>query len=180
MNRPLYTVLYSLMIIVIFFGLSTVYLSCGNNKKNKAEDTDLAEKIEKVADDYTDETFFEDSDEPSNTGIGLSQGEEENEDDAVTSSPPPRTTSSATQRGPAIIRTGGYVVIAGNYLLENNADVMVRKLNASGYNQAEKVVFDLSQYYTVIAGRYETRNLANSISSELSAKGIDNYVLSRK
>jgi len=72
------------------------------------------------------------------------------------------------------------VVIAGNYLVEGNASVMVRKLKSSGYGDAEKVVFDLSRYYTVIAGSYDSRSLANSISSELDGKGIENYVLRKR
>ena len=179
MNRPSYTVLYSLFVIALFFGTSAIYQACGKTKK-KEDSESLAEKVEEVADTYTEEEFFED-DEDSGTSEPEYEEEENYESTSTKTEPKQREESTPSFRNAAASSSGGeYLVIAGNYLLENNADQMVKKLNSAGYGQAQKVVFDLSQYYTVIAGSYETRTLASSISSELNGRGIDNYVIRRK
>ncbi len=170
MNRPLYTVLYSLLIIAIFFGTSAVYQACGKSGKKSDPEENISDKVEQVADIYTDEKFFEEDD------IDNEESEE---------APPVKPVEADRTPDPAPVTpssrlTGNYLVIAGNYLLESNADIMVTKLRTSGYSNAEKVVFDLSQYYTVIAGKYDQQSIANSISSELNGIGIDNYVLKRK
>jgi cell division septation protein DedD len=69
------------------------------------------------------------------------------------------------------------MIVAGNYLLEDNADEMVRKLKKSGYNSAEKVVFDLSQYHSVVAARFDDRSSADRMAKRLKDEGFDNYVL---
>ena len=184
MNNPVNTVLYSLFGIALFFAFATIYMSCGG-KKEKPESENLAEKVENVADAYTEDSFFEEdnneteSAEDQNTDISSSDNQTTSRSQQSEQSNSRVSSFDRTPPSPRVY-SGQFMVIAGNYLLENNADVMVKKLKASGYNQSEKVVFDLSQYYTVIAGSYDSRSIANSISSELSAKGIENYVLSRK
>jgi len=71
---------------------------------------------------------------------------------------------------------GEYMVIAGSYLLEDNARKMVRKLQGMGYNNAEIVYFDQSQYHSICAGKYESRATAKETSSMLKGQGIDSYV----
>ena len=177
MSRPVYTALYSLFIIVLFFSLSLVYQACGKNKKAEEPVESLADKVENVADSYTEDSFFEDDES------GAGEDEETNDSNilrseeeapSVDNTPVPPVKSSSTISG------GDYMVIAGNYLLENNADQMVKKLRSAGYNQSEKVVFDLSQYYTVIAGKFDSRSRANQASEDLNRRGIDNYVLRKK
>jgi len=177
MNRPVYTALYSLMIVGLFFSLSVIYQSCGKKKQDLPSTEELADKVEDVADSYTEESFFEDDDTEEEATQELDESPDEEEQNSASDdySSTSYSTPSASTLSPQ-----GYMVIAGNYLLENNATQMVRKLKSAGYNNAEKVVFDLSQYYTVVAGIYESRSVANSISSELNGKGIDNYVLRRK
>lgn len=187
MRRPVYTALYMLMIVGIFFSLSLIYQSCGEKTPAAPTEEELAEKAGDVSDSYTQEEFFEDddatgsdSDDVEDDGEEMSTIDEDNDDSYTASS----SSSSYSNNTPAATSSslgqGGYIVVAGNYLLENNASEMVRKLKSAGYNKADKVVFDLSQYYTVVAGSYESRSLANSVSSELTGKGIDNYVLKRK
>jgi len=138
MKQPLYTAIYGIATIVLFFILATTYQSCSNQTDSyTSTDTDQ----EDTEDSYT------------------YQQEE---------------TSDASSL------SNGYMVIAGNYLLEDNARAMVTRLRGAGYSNARKVVFDLSQYYTVIAGIYDSRSVASSVSSELNGKNIDNYVLRRQ
>ena len=179
MNRPSYTVLYSLFVIALFFGTSAIYQACGKNSQKEPEES-LAEKVEEVADNYTEEEFFEDDETPKDEEDNLFQEEEESYTPTPAQAQEDQSSAPSYRTSRAASATGDFLVIAGNYLLENNADEMVRRLRSAGYSQAQKVVFDLSQYYTVIAGRYESRTLASSISSELNGKGIDNYVLRRK
>lgn len=186
MTRPVNTALYMLMIIGIFFSLSLIYQSCGQKKQEELTTEELAERAGDVSDSYTEEEFFEDDDETGSTEDDIEDDGEEmstiddDNDDSYTSSSSSSYSNSTAASSSSSLNQGGYIVVAGNYLLENNASEMVRKLKAAGYNKADKVVFDLSQYYTVVAGNYESRSLANSVSSELTGKGIDNYVLKRK
>jgi len=182
MSRPTYTAIYMLAIIGAFFTLSLVYQSCSKKEQTPPTQEELEEQLMETADTYSDEdAFFEDDN---------STSEAEPEEDIDYSSASDNSYSNSSSSSNSSTRTpsysssnssqGDFMVIAGNYLVEGNASEMVRKLRASGYNNAEKVVFDLSRFYTVIAGSYDSRSLANSISSELSGKGIDNYVLRRK
>lgn len=85
-----------------------------------------------------------------------------------------KTTPSQTKE--SLSGTGDFTVVAGNYLLEANADQMVKKLKSNGFGKAEKVVFDLSEFFTVIAGRYSNYESASKTVSSLKAKGIDCYI----
>lgn len=176
MSRPVYTVLYSLLIIGLFFSLSIIYQSCGNNKKQEPDTESIASKVEDVADSYTEDAFFEDDE---NKDDSESSSEEEDSESIPVVSNNNKSGQSESYTASSTIAPGGFVVIAGNYLLEGNADTMVKKLKSAGYVNAQKVVFDLSQYYTVVAGRYDSRTSANGASSDLKTKGIDNYVLRR-
>lgn len=72
-------------------------------------------------------------------------------------------------------KSGNYVVIAGNYLVESNADAMIKRLKKAGFS-AEKVVFNLSEFHTVIVGRYKDNASAAKTAANLKAKGFDVYV----
>ncbi len=76
--------------------------------------------------------------------------------------------------------SGGYIVVAGNYLVEANANVMLQKLKKAGFTGAETVVFDLSEFHTVIAGRYEKQETAVKTINNLKSKGIDAYLHRKK
>jgi len=180
MRRPVYTAFYMLMIVGIFFSLSLIYQSCGKKKTEAPSTEELSEKAGEVADSYTEEAFFEDDDADDGTRSEENSTMDSDNNDGYTTSESSSYSNDTPASSSYSLNKGGFIVVAGNYLLENNASEMVRKLKSAGYNKAEKVVFDLSQYYTVVAGSYESRSLANSVSSELSGKGIDNYVLKRK
>jgi len=89
-----------------------------------------------------------------------------------------RTTSTSTvSKGTS---SGQYLLLAGSYLIEENAEQMVRKLKKIGYSNAEIVVFDMSQYHSVCAGRFQSKSSARQESSSLKRKGVDNYVHTRQ
>ncbi|MDA9774325.1 SPOR domain-containing protein, partial [Saprospiraceae bacterium] len=76
--------------------------------------------------------------------------------------------------------SGSYMVIAGSYLLEDNAKSMVKKLQGMGYANAEIVYFDQSQYHSICAGKYDSNGSAAKTASNLKSSGIDSYVHRRQ
>jgi cell division protein FtsN len=83
---------------------------------------------------------------------------------------------------PKVVKSGDggkYMVMAGSYLLEENAESMVKKLKKMGYPNAKVVVFSNSQYHSVIAASYSGESSAIAVVSELKRKGIDTYVKSK-
>lgn len=100
--------------------------------------------------------------------------------------PKPKATTTKTTSKPKITSSnsnansgGNYLVIAGSYLIEDNANSMVQKLNNKGFN-AEIVHFDYSQYHSICAGRYDSRSTAENTASSLKGMGIDAYVHTRQ
>jgi len=74
---------------------------------------------------------------------------------------------------------GTYLVMAGSYLLKENAEKMRSKLKTMGYTQAEIMVFPASEYHSVVAVRYSSESKAQAAASELKRKGIDSFVKSK-
>jgi cell division septation protein DedD len=106
----------------------------------------------------------------------------EEDDDFVEKSPEVKTKSEPISRD-AIRETSytnkssiGYYVITGSFSDEVNADRMVEELREMGYKDAEKVVFDFSQYYSVVSGKYDTESSARAKSLELKNQNINAYV----
>ena len=181
MNKPTTTALYSLLVMFVFFGISVTIQSCGGKKVKEDTAEDLADKAEGRADSYSEDEFFEDDGEFSEGVI------EEDKIDTIEDLEETETTSSYSNTAQTSSYSTSstnsakpYLIVAGNYLLEDNADEMVKELMRKGYQDAEKAVFDLSQYYTVVAGRYITRTAASGASGELKRAGIDNYVIKKK
>ncbi len=71
---------------------------------------------------------------------------------------------------------GQFKVMAGSYLLKDNASKMVKKLKSIGYKNAEIVVFNASGYHSVIACRHTSEGNARSAVAELKSKGIDSFI----
>jgi len=175
-----------------FIFLSTTWLFNGC----KSETSEALEVVDDISDeageaardkednikDIKEKTdrFFEDDDE-------IVYSNEDEEDDSELANDlfreePTQTTrrepvkKKVTQAPPRSSATGRYLVVAGNYLVEANAREMVKKLKNMGFNGAEHLVFDQSQYYTVVASRSNSNSSAQSSSDNLKGKGIDNYV----
>lgn len=71
---------------------------------------------------------------------------------------------------------GKYLVVTGSYLSEANADIMAEQLRGYGYNAAEVLSFDLSQYYSVTTGRYNDLGEARTVARQVKQKGVEAYV----
>jgi len=131
-------------------------LNGGNNDKyNNTESTDYSLENE---DSYSSENYLPTEDKVASTS----------------------TSSISASYKITTVRHGKYLLIAGNFLVKENAIAMVNKLLEMGYNEAEWAVFDYSQYYTVVAVRNDNYALAQSNSKELKSRGIDNYIHTKK
>jgi len=196
MNKTINTAIYSVLLFALYFGSALIFQSCGGNKDKADELNDLNSQLEGVADEHSSDAFFEDGDsgfESTTDDFGTdldytSEPDTEPGEVDYTAPVPTQSTQRTTTTTPSTYSnntnrssySGAYMVIAGNYLVESNADIMVQKLKNAGYSSAEAVVFDLSQYYTVLAGRYDSRSSANGTSEDLKRRGFDNYVLKSK
>lgn len=194
MGRLFKILMYVLVLIFLYCILALVYESC---TKKSAELMDQAKSgVEQVsdtasdaADDLNDEFFSDEEDTYSKEDDGGLADDLFDDtatvDDQITQGAPPRNTSTSSSSTQAKPRTnysssgGKYMVIAGNFLVEGNAANMVSKLRQLGYD-AESVIFDESQYYTVLANRTDDYNNALSVSSRLKSEGVDNYVKTQK
>ena len=191
MTRPVQVSIISIVLIAAFFGLSTLYQSCGNKEETPpmtAEDADRT--LTEVAEKFSDEEYFEDEGEPAAEDVDQTAAEGSQEstetNETVQQAQPIQREERRESRPASTVSTsssasgGRYMIIAGNYLLESNASAMVSRLKREGFASAESAVFDLSQYYTVVAGRYASKEEANRQSANLKSLGVDNYVLTKK
>ncbi|MFT4566374.1 MAG: cell division septation protein DedD [Saprospiraceae bacterium] len=180
MNKPTTTAIYSLFVMLVFFGMSAAIQSCGEKKAAEESTEDLAEKVEDLADSYSEDEYFEDDDSGSGDASYAEGDASATSEPEEASTPRSYSNSAPTTSYSASSSTEPYLIVAGNYLLEDNAESMIKELKRKGYQEAEKVVFDLSQYHTVIAGRYSSRSAATSAAGELKRAGVDNYVIKKK
>jgi len=193
MGRLFQILLYVIVLIVLF---SVISIGC---KKCKATSEEMLENakdgVDNVADSPesalsdTNDEFFGDGDD-NDYGNSRSENQEladelfqeadityeDDAEEAPVKADKPRKTVQPRYSSSA----GRYMIIAGNYLVEENARNMVRRLSNNGYSSAESVVFDDSRYYTVLASRTDDYNQALSTSSRLKSEGIDNYVKTQK
>ncbi len=158
----------------------------------------VADTLDESGDiDLTEDIFDEDSSEVKskiNSKIAANGKSTEFEDnldeyidytgDTKTGTSQAQTNSTANSEFKKAPRGGAssnrpYLVVAGSYLVHDNAKRMKKRLYNLGYN-SEIVNFDLSQYYTVIAGRYSSRSDAQSAVEILKRNRIDSYVHKRK
>ena len=102
----------------------------------------------------------------------------ESDDDFREKSPIKNTISrkAITETSYSSSENADFLVIAGSFSSEVNADRMVKRLKDMGYNDAEKIVFDFSQYYSVVSGKFSDEESAREISIELKNKSINAYV----
>ena len=77
-----------------------------------------------------------------------------------------KSRSSATSNRSAR-SSSKYLVVAASYLSEANANSELRKLKKAGYDNAEIVVFDFSQYHTLCVARYNNLGEANVLKRKL-------------
>ncbi len=181
MNNLLKIVLSVIGISLFYLWMSSVFQSCGNKAQENSDDMALVDELsddEEII-DVSDEDFFEDGTEGIlNDATDESFEELENNlieepTNQVTAAPAKTNTRSNSSN------SGSYMLVSGNYLVEGNANEMVNKLKNLGYTNAEVVIFDRSQYHTVVASRFSSYETALQSASMLKQKGVDCYVKKR-
>jgi cell division protein FtsN len=204
MSRLLRILLYIIFFVLIFFWFSGIMKSCNQKKMANEPGVATEENVQAVEDEVEDivSEFFEDDSEgdtSESSTEGTSSAEEEfeaNENASELKSETTKEDNKTTQAKPAKESTpprkaeakestlaatktsskGPYMIIAGSFSVEENAEKMVNRLKSMGYYDAEKIVFDKSKYYSVSASRFSSKNEAIRAVSELKAKGVDCYV----
>ena len=170
-------------IIVSIIGLSLFYIwmssmfqSCQNKSNSENEKIDMVDDsaTDEELIDVSDEDFFEDD-------LDYSEKNEESFEELEQSLTDENTdyqenSASNSNSSSYSSSAGKHMLISGNYLVESNANEMQKKLRNLGYSNAEIVIFDRSQYHTVIASRYSDYNQASRAAADLKQKGIDCYV----
>lgn len=208
MNRVLKIVIYAVVLFLVYLWISSVAKSCNNRKGAASNDYSEEANPEITTDDEIYDEYFESEDRTIDDGLEPIKVDESatafEEEDNEASSPSSNTTSqedfsfeqepktNTSQRAQPSSPTrtstssnsgnnsGSFMVIAGSYLIKDNANKMVDRLKGLGYASAEIVNFDLSQYHSISAGRYSSYDKAAQVAREIKNKGIDCYVHSRK
>lgn len=191
------------MLFIIYLGSATMLESCKGASKGETVVEEGAQG-EYSSDDEIYDDYFESDAEASKEGIEVQDvgGSEidpeyksteqdaiedydedfsyeasEKEKKAINTSTPKPSNKTTTQY---TSNDGNYLVVAGSYLIRDNAEKMVSKLKGFGYNGAEIVTFDESQYHSISAGRYSSYDEAGKVARALKNKGIDCYVHTKK
>jgi len=195
MSRLLKILLYAVVLFFLFLWLSSIVKSCGSETSTPTTSTAVAEDTQEET--YEEDDFFEDeeSEDVNEENVYANESDESYEEqidyteiDKVVeeklndreSDPEYRSNQSTGNNRNTNVSKGNsggkYMVIAGSFLIEKNAENMRRRLNNLGYDNADLVVFDLSQYHSVVAARFSTYEAALKVSNELKRKGLDCYV----
>ncbi len=192
MERTLKILAIGVITFLIIFWISTGFSKCGSDKKT--EETITQDSLMNDEFPGSDEDIFDDVQEAENSDTTTAKPENkgENTEDYIDYTGAPKENAKPTKTKKAksnkVNKTptratnsgyGSYFVVAGSYVVESNANKMKKRLSRLGYN-SEVVVFDLSQYYTVLAGRFNTRSEASQVVRNLKAKRIDCYVQKKK
>lgn len=185
MNRIVKIAIYVGVLFLVAVWMSTVFKSCNKSAEVTTEETTQVDtELDEFEQDFFEEDLDSEVDYSSDMGSGSTTEEVDfepnyEEIDRVLDSKTVETTttSTTTTKTPYnTSRSGKYMVLAGSYLIEGNAKVMMNKLEKLGYDNTEMVVFDMSQYHSVCAARLGNYNDAMQLSKELKRRGIDNYV----
>ena len=198
MSRLLKILIYAVVLFFLFLWLSTIVKSCGSDNETNAPSTTTSNTDDTTEEIYDEDDFFEDesaeevTDDPSEMTTESEDKIEYTEIDTVVQeklnqqeSKPAKPITTTTQTKPTksnntrvskVNSNGKYMVIAGSFLIKDNALDMKNRLSKLGYENSELVVFDLSQYHSVVASRYSTYEAALKISNELKRSGVDCYV----
>lgn len=192
MQRLLRIVLFITFMLLIILWFSTIFNTC--NKKDKAA-IDTAQEMQDTSGVYQDldDDLFEDdnlfTEEGNGSDTEMTQDNdqpenspelfEDNTTDYTDYTGTPEESTPTSQPTSQTNYDATYLVVAGSFLVKENATRMQNKLINMGYS-AEVRNFDYSQYHSVIAGRYNDQSSADRVVKNLTNQGIKCYVHKRK
>lgn len=77
--------------------------------------------------------------------------------------------------------SGRYMVIAGSFSLQSNAEARVSDLKSKGYTNAAVGYFNKKSFASAIAGRFDNKGDAQNMVNELKSRhNIDAYVMAER
>ncbi len=187
MNKILKAIIYILILTFLYLWLSTVFDSCGEKTDTAVEETENTLDDVLGDEDLTDFTstgdsddeFESDDEETSYEEVAAEQAEDISND---LTEPLQETASTPPVSAPRYNEDSSvpYLIVAGSFSQEGNANTLVDKLRRMGYNDAEKVRFDESSFYSVVAERHSDSDRAHKNARSLKGRGVDCYVHKRK
>lgn len=197
MGRALKILAYAVILFLTYLVITAGLKSCSNKKDVDSVEMNSSAEL----DEYSDDDYFEDGEDKSSSEtddfFGSAEAQEDINYDEIDKAidekktPKPKAdvdyTETTTRTTPPVrsnytsgSTSGDYLVIAGSYIINTNAENMILKLKKMGYDKAEIIIFDQSQYHTVVASRSNNYDQALSVSGALKSKGIDSYVHRKK
>ncbi len=173
------TVTYFIVALAIILGLTymaTQAESCAKKSPTTIHANDISADNE---DDKPIEDVEDDDDEPMdehNDSTGSTTSDEDADDDEVI--PLEGDEDEIIDKDDEVEEvvptnpksTGDYLVIAGAFKSEANAQAEVDRLKGSGYPNAEIVEFDFSDYYSVCVAKYNTSEDAEAVANSIKSK----------
>jgi hypothetical protein len=208
MSRILKIIFYAFLLIFVYLWISTVYKSCGDQpaSNDSNEQVMMGEEENEVIENYQDLTGISDDDEfeggdnntssnTSNDAITLDAALDQDYSEDLTQEvksepvvskpkakpkPAPQETYTAPRNNASSYKVGDYLIVAGSYSIASNANKMVSKLRKMGYDNAETVQFDASQFSSVVASRHSNYDAAVNAANSLKSRGVDCYVHRKK
>jgi hypothetical protein len=172
------TVTYFILALVIILGLTymaTQAESCAKKSPTTIHVNDISVDNE---DDKPVEDIEEDYDEPAdehNDATGSITSDEDADDDEVIPLEGDEEEIIGKDDDLEVVPSspgnlGDYLVIAGAFKSEANAQAEVDRLKSVGYPNAEIVEFDFSDYYSVCVAKYNTSEDANAVANSMKSK----------
>jgi cell division protein FtsN len=173
------TVSYFILALVIILGLTymaTQAESCAKKSTTiiHANDISADNEDDKPVEDVEDEDYEPMDEHNDATGSTTSDEDadddeviplEGDEDEIIGDDDEVEENISTNPRS-----SGDYLVIAGAFKSEENAQTEVDRLKRAGYPNAEIVEFDFSDYYSVCVAKYNTSEDANAVANSIKSK----------
>lgn len=199
MNRVAKIIIYALVLFLLYLWINSIAKSCNNRGTIEPTTVESAEEDGYSSDEEIYDEFFESDEEDNETEQEVQEVEDDDEvfdedfsfeskekkpiaKSKTTAKQVERPTKKVTPpaQKPSGSNGGKYTIVAGSYLIRDNAEKMVTKLRNMGYSNAAVLNFDGSKYHTISAGQFSSYDDATLESSVLKSKGVDCYVHTRK
>ena len=171
MNQTVRYVIMTLLILALVIWSITVYRSCQETKEpaEQTKDTSIDDDTSNLEDLYTTEEIDTSADEFINTDPSTDFDEEEASDNFTFDTEEPNFGDE-----------GEFLVIAGAFIVEANAQKAVNRLNQKGYDDAEVRIFSGSQYHSAIVGAYQGMENAYDVAIILANEGYKDVYVHKK
>ncbi|MEO1626684.1 MAG: SPOR domain-containing protein, partial [Bacteroidota bacterium] len=192
-----------LIIVALATFFFTVFKDCGNKNKTISNAADAIEEVTTdvgdamgeaadslagMADDVFDDDDVDQADADGREDADSRRGDtidpENDADDGgretVNGRNSGREDDVASRMDSRAGSSWNYLVIVGSYNQERWAKAEEARLRKEGFSNMEVVVFDLSQYYTLIAGRYGSLRDARQMENKLKAAGLNEVYVQKK